>query len=146
VFNAINVVWDGDAADGAAGYPDVPHGSSFVMAAHFVDPATNRGCGVDADAIVTYSQSEDVTRPFYKDQTRMYAEKVWNPMHFCENEIMSDPDLEVTVVRSRPAAAPSGPVSPAPAPTPAAPLPTTGGGLALAGLVLAVLGGAQRRR
>lgn len=96
VFNAINVTWDGDPSDGEAGYPDVAHGSSFVMAAQFVDPATNRGCPVDADAIVTYGQSEDVTRPFFADQTRMYAAKQWNPMPFCEAELRRGPDLTVT--------------------------------------------------
>src|SRR5690606_6823921 len=37
VFNAINVTWDGDASDGEAGYPDVAHGSSFVMVATWAD-------------------------------------------------------------------------------------------------------------
>lgn len=95
VFNAINVSWDGNPSDGKSGYPAVRHGSSFVMAAHFVDPATNDGCGVDADAIVTYSQSENVNSPYLNDQTKMFSNKIWNPMLFCENEITSDPDLIV---------------------------------------------------
>ena len=153
VFNAINVTWDGDASDGAAGYPDVDHGSSFVMAAQFVDPADNGGCPVDADAIVTYSQSEDVTRPYFANQTRMYTDKQWNPMYFCEAELRRDPGLTVTRVRGS-AGTPADPADPAPAPdtedpvaapAPARrPLPATGGGLGLA--ALATLAAASRLR
>ena len=99
MFNAISAVWNGTAGP-RAGYSDIVHGSSFVMAAHFVDPATNGGCGVDADAIVTYSQSEDATRPFFADQTRMYGEKEWNPMYFCEEELAADPGLAIRRVSS----------------------------------------------
>jgi acyl-homoserine-lactone acylase len=102
VFNAISAPWHGTAGP-QAGYSDIVHGSSFVMAAHFVDPATNDGCGVDADAIVTYSQSEDVTRPFFANQTAMYGEKEWNPMYFCEAELAADPGLVRLPVSSRPA-------------------------------------------
>lgn len=88
-------MWNGSPGPDA-GYSDIVHGSSFVMVAHFVDPAGNGGCGVDSDAIVTYSQSEDVTRPFYANQTRMYGDKQWNPMYFCEAELLADPGLVVT--------------------------------------------------
>lgn len=142
VFNAINVSWDGDPSDGDAGYPDVDHGSSFVMAAHFVDPATNNGCPVNADAIVTYSQSEDITRPWFKDQTRMYSVKEWNPMHFCETEILADPALQVLEVSTDgPAAAPGD------ADDDGAPLPTTGAGaVTLALFAMAGAAGLTRRR
>ena len=76
------------------------------MAAHFVDPASNGGCPVDADAIVTYSQSEDVTRPFFANETWMYSEKQWNPMYFCEEELAADPGLVVTELRGRAPASP----------------------------------------
>jgi acyl-homoserine-lactone acylase len=99
VFNAITAAWNPNPGP-SAGYTDIVHGSSFVMAAHFVDPDTNGGCGVDADAIVTYSQSEDVTRPWFANQTRMYGEHEWNPMYFCEAELAADPDLVTTRVRS----------------------------------------------
>ena len=51
-FNAINVPWVA-----GEGYPDVPHGSSFVMAAH-VDGSR---CP-DLRTILTYSQSTNPTR------------------------------------------------------------------------------------
>lgn len=126
VFNAIAARWNGTAGPDA-GYSDVVHGSSFVMAAHFVDPARNDGCGVDADAIVTYSQSEDETRPFFADQTRMYGEKRWNPMYFCERELAADPGLEILRISSREASGPQH-------------LPATGAGVPLGLTVLALAG------
>ena len=146
VFNAINVSWNA-----SKGYPDVAHGSSFVMAAHFVDPTTNQGCPVDADAIVTYSQSEDITSPWFKDQTRMYSVKEWNPMHFCQNEIMSDPDLQITKVstsgKGGSGKGGSGKAAAAGVTTDATPLPTTGGGAAaIAALCLAGAAATARRR
>jgi hypothetical protein len=137
VFNAIAAAWNG-APGPSAGYSDIVHGSSFVMAAHFVDPAENDGCPVDADAIVTYSQSEDVTRPFHANQTRLYAEKQWNPMYFCEDELAADPGLVVTHLRSAGAALPAGPTLDV--------LPATGGGAPLAAFPLAVLALAVLRR
>ncbi len=127
VFNAINVNWDG------AGWRDVQHGSSFVMAVQFTD-----GCPI-TNAIVTYSQSEDITSPWFKDQTRMYAEQEWNDMHFCQADILADPNLVEAVVSSHDHGA-----TPAPAPAPIAPLPATGGGLAAVGAAALLL--TRRRR
>lgn len=136
VFNAISATWNGKPG-ARAGYSDIVHGSSFVMAAHFVDPATNDGCGVDADAIVTYSQSEDVTRPFFADQTRMYSKKQWNPMYFCEAELAADPGLQVTRLQAAAAPRPA-----APSPVPGGRLPATGGAQGILALffVAAALG------
>jgi len=93
VFNAINVGWVP-----GQGYPNVDHGSSFVMVAQFVDPDTNGGCGVDASAIVTYSQSENPNSDWFEDQTRMFSDKLWNGMHFCDHEIDADQNKTVTVL------------------------------------------------
>lgn len=140
VFNAISARWNGTAGP-RAGYSDIVHGSSFVMAAHFVDPATNGGCPIDADAIVTYSQSEDVTSAHFADQTRMYSEKRWNPMYFCEPELAADPGLVVTRVAAE-AAAPAVPDGSAARPPAPGRLPATGGSqgtLAVVVLAAAVL-------
>ncbi|WP_052665159.1 penicillin acylase family protein [Nitriliruptor alkaliphilus] len=91
VFNAINVSWNPET-----GYPRVTHGSSFVMVATWQD----EGCPVDASAIVTYSQSDDVTSPHLADQTREFSEKRFVPMRFCEEDILADPALTVTTVTS----------------------------------------------
>ncbi len=143
VFNAISARWNGSAGP-RAGYSDIVHGSSFVMAAHFVDPATNGGCGVDADAIVTYSQSEDETSPHFADQTRMYSEKRWNPMYFCEPELAADPGLVVTRVAAAGPQTPTAPTAPDPAPTPGR-LPATGGNPGLVAFALLAAAVVARR-
>jgi acyl-homoserine-lactone acylase len=91
VFNAINVSWVGSGAN--PGFPNVPHGSSFVMAAKFTGDA---GCPVDARTILTYSQSTNPSSPYFGDQTRKFSNKEWVDEAFCEDEIAADPNLEVT--------------------------------------------------
>ena len=91
VFNAINVSWVGSGSN--PGYPNVPHGSSFVMAAQFTD---DPNCPVDTRTILTYSQSTNPNSPYFADQTRMFSRKEWKDEAFCEDEIAADPNLEVT--------------------------------------------------
>jgi acyl-homoserine-lactone acylase len=93
VFNAINVGWVGSGS--TPGYPNVPHGSSFVMAAQFTD---DPDCPVDARTILTYSQSTNPNSPYFGDQTRMFSNKEWKDEAFCEDEIAADPNLEVTAI------------------------------------------------
>jgi acyl-homoserine-lactone acylase len=85
-FNAINVPWVP-----GQGYPDVPHGSSFVMVSHL----TGSKCA-PASSILTYSQSTDPSSRFFADQTRMFSRKAWKPMLFCEKDILADRDLTLT--------------------------------------------------
>ena len=89
VFNALNVGWNA-----TKGYPDVAHGSSYVQVVSF----DGDGCP-DARSILTYSQSTDPTSPYYADQTRMYAEKKWVTMRFCEADVLADPKLRVETLR-----------------------------------------------
>jgi acyl-homoserine-lactone acylase len=96
VFNAINVGWTGSGPN--AGYSNVPHGSSFVMAAQFTD---DPGCPVDARTILTYSQSTNPSSPYFADQTHMFSNKQWVDERFCESEIASDPNLEVTEIEEQ---------------------------------------------
>jgi acyl-homoserine-lactone acylase len=91
IFNAINVGWDADRC----AYPNVPHGSSFVMAVEFTGEP---GCGADPRTILTYSQSENPASPYYLDQTRLFTDKQWVETPFCEPEIAADPALQVTEV------------------------------------------------
>jgi acyl-homoserine-lactone acylase len=102
VFNAINVQWVGSGAN--PGYPNVPHGSSFVMAAQFTDD----GCPVDTRTILTYSQSSNPDSPYFADQTRMFSNKEWVDEAYCEEEIQADPNLQVTTIESTPYARPVG--------------------------------------
>ena len=87
LFNAINVNWNPDA-----GYPNVPHGSSFIAAMAF----RGRGrCPVRARTFVTYGQSENQASPHASDYTRAFSEKDWNHVPFCGYEIRRDPGLQV---------------------------------------------------
>jgi acyl-homoserine-lactone acylase len=79
VFNAINVSWDSDND----GYGDVEHGSSFMMAAQFVDGR----CPVRAGTFVTYGQTENQRSPHADDYTRAFSQKRWNRVPFCRSEV-----------------------------------------------------------
>jgi acyl-homoserine-lactone acylase len=91
-FNAINVSWSGDPAE--PGYPNVPHGSSFVMVTSFTG-----GCPDDR-SILTYSQSENPNSPYFADQTRMFSQKEWVDPPFCLSEVNGDPSLSTEVVQA----------------------------------------------
>ncbi len=73
VFNAINVGWSPDPPE--PGYPNVPHGSSFVMVTSFRD--ASEPCSVDDRSILTFSQSENPNSDHFADQTRMFSNKEW---------------------------------------------------------------------
>jgi acyl-homoserine-lactone acylase len=85
VFNAINVSFTK-----GKGYPEPPHGSSFVMAAHLTP-----GCPT-ARMIVTYSESANPDSPHYSDMTRLFSRKVWPKVRFCEPDVLADPALRIT--------------------------------------------------
>ncbi|MDX6643049.1 MAG: acyl-homoserine-lactone acylase [Solirubrobacteraceae bacterium] len=78
VFNAINVPWKA-----GVGWPDIPHGSSFVMVTQF----QKHGCPKNR-SIVTYSQSTNPNSPFYADQTRMFSRKKWVDPPFCPAQVL----------------------------------------------------------
>jgi acyl-homoserine-lactone acylase len=96
-FNAINVDWVGSGPE--PGYPNVPHGSSFVMVTSFTG-----GCPDDR-SILTYSESENPNSPYFADQTRMFSKKEWVDPPFCMNEVNADSSLSTQVVKSSTAAA-----------------------------------------
>ena len=85
VFNAMNVAWNAEE-----GYSSIPHGSSFIMAVHFQD-----GDCPDGWSLTSYSQSDNTESPYYNDQTKMFSDKTWNKMLFCEADIAADPNLTV---------------------------------------------------
>jgi acyl-homoserine-lactone acylase len=87
IFNVITAPWQGDA-----GYPEVTHGASFVMAAEMTPD------GPRSRAILTYSQSTDPTSPHYADQTRLYEAKGWTDMLFDEADILADPELTIRTI------------------------------------------------
>ena len=79
VFNAIAAPWQ--PTEG--GYPDIPHGGSFIMATEF----TGDRCPVDADTFVTYGQSENQSSPHSSDYTKAFSEKNWNDAPFCAPDV-----------------------------------------------------------
>jgi hypothetical protein len=93
IFNAINVGWVGSGSN--PGYPNVPHGSSFVMASQFTD---DPDCPVDTRTILTYSQSTNPSSPYFADQTRMFSNKQWVDEPYCEGEIQTDPNFTTEYV------------------------------------------------
>jgi acyl-homoserine-lactone acylase len=99
LFNAINVEWDP-----AKGYPNVPHGTSFITAVSF----RRRGCPVAAGTFVTYGQSENPASRHADDYTRAFSRKDWNEVPYCPDEIRRDPNLEVERVATTIAIGPDG--------------------------------------
>jgi acyl-homoserine-lactone acylase len=86
VFNVITAPFAG-----AKGFPDVNHGSSFVMAAEL----RPRRCP-ESRSILTYSQSATDQRSGHMaDQTRLFSRKRWVDMRFCPEEILRDRKLRV---------------------------------------------------
>jgi acyl-homoserine-lactone acylase len=86
VFNVITAPFAG-----RDGFPDVNHGSSFVMAAHLTPRCP------DSRSILTYSQAAtDTSSPHLADQTRLYSRKRWVDMRFCAHEVLRDRNLQVT--------------------------------------------------
>ena len=77
LFNAINVSWDPPI-----GWPNVPHGSSFVMVTSF----QKQGCPKNR-SILTYSLSVDPTSKYFADQTRMFSKKQWVDPPFCADQV-----------------------------------------------------------
>jgi acyl-homoserine-lactone acylase len=88
-FNAINVSWVA-----GKGYPDVPHGSSFVQAVELTS-----GCP-EVRTILTYSQSTNPVSPWFDDQTRMFSKKEWVDFPFCRRDVRAAA-LSVKRLRAR---------------------------------------------
>lgn len=65
----------------------INYGSSFIMAVEFTD------IGPVADAILTYSQSDDPESPHSNDQMPLYSSKTWRPLPFTREQIEADPAL-----------------------------------------------------
>jgi acyl-homoserine-lactone acylase len=77
VFNAINVSWSPPK-----GYPNIPHGSSFVQVVHF----PKKGCA-EHRTILTYSLSTNPNSKHFADQTRLFSKKRWVNSPFCTSQL-----------------------------------------------------------
>jgi acyl-homoserine-lactone acylase len=64
------------------GYTDTTYGSSFVISATFDGIGKPR-----AEAILTYSLSTDPTSAHFGDQTWLFSQKQWVPLHMTEDDV-----------------------------------------------------------
>jgi acyl-homoserine-lactone acylase len=62
----------------------------------YIQVVTFGSHGVDAATLLSHSESDDPASPHFSDGTRRYAAQRWLRVPFHEQEIASDPDLQVT--------------------------------------------------
>ena len=91
VFNVVNAPFVR-----GAGWPDVPHGASILMAIEFRRAA----CPVRVRSLLAYSESTEPTSAHAADQTWLYSRKQWIDLPFCESEIARAPELTRETVGS----------------------------------------------
>lgn len=70
-------------------------GSSFIQVVTWNNSSCPQG-----ETILTYSESSNPASPHFADQTMLFSHKQFLPDQFCPAQIMSDPHLSVTTVRS----------------------------------------------
>jgi Penicillin amidase len=85
VLNVVRPTWDP-----AKGNVGVRTGSSYIQVV-----ALNGDSCPDAATLLTTSESNDPTSPYYADQTRMFSAGQWVTARFCEKDILASPALEV---------------------------------------------------
>jgi acyl-homoserine-lactone acylase len=85
VLNVLNPVWDP-----TKGNVEIVHGSSYIQAVSF-----DGGRCPSAETVMTYSQSSDPTSPHFADQTKLFSQGKWVRGRFCEQDILSSPQLQV---------------------------------------------------
>jgi acyl-homoserine-lactone acylase len=78
VFQAINVSWSPPK-----GYPNVPHGTSFVQVVEFLPKG---GCPLHR-TMLTYSLSTNPNSKHFADQTRQFSKKRWIHAPFCPSQV-----------------------------------------------------------
>ncbi|MFD9964412.1 penicillin acylase family protein [Amycolatopsis sp. NPDC058986] len=89
VLNVLTPVWQG-----AAGNAEVVHGSSFIQVVGFgPEPCP------DASTLLTYSQSQDPTSPYFSDQTKLFSKGQWVRDRFCAADILGSPALRTVILR-----------------------------------------------
>lgn len=74
------------------GYADIPTGNSYIQTVTWDESECP-----DAYAVLTYSQSTDPESPHYADMTRLYSEKGWNDMPFCQADIEASKISEIEI-------------------------------------------------
>jgi acyl-homoserine-lactone acylase len=72
------------------GYTPMVTGNSWIQVVTWSDEGH-----VDAQGILTYSQSQEPDSPHHADQTRLYARGEWISLPFTEAQIAADPNLRI---------------------------------------------------
>ena len=73
----------------------INYGGSYIMSVAYTDN------GPQAEAIMTYSQSDDMTSPWFADQTDLYGRKAWRAVPFSKAAI--DAATVSTITLEKPA-------------------------------------------
>ena len=68
------------------------YGASYIMTVALTDD------GPQAQAILSYSQSEHPNSSNFSDQTQLYRNKQWRPVPFVRADIESDSQYQVKMV------------------------------------------------
>ena len=78
-FNAIRTTFTA-----ATGFSEIEHGSSYIQVVTW-----NDGPCPDAATILTYSESDNPSSPYFADQTRLFSAKQWVPDRFCAADVLA---------------------------------------------------------
>jgi len=70
----------------------INYGASFVMTMGYTDE------GPEAEALLTYGQSDDPSSPHFIDQFQWFAGEQWRPILYKQADILADPNLREEVV------------------------------------------------
>lgn len=70
----------------------INYGASYILTVALGED------GPEAQAMLTYSQSEHASSPHFADQTHLYSEKQWRSVPFTREQIESDGNYSVAVV------------------------------------------------
>lgn len=80
LFSIINVEWD----PGQKAYANPYHGNTYTQVVSF----NGDGCP-HISTSTTYSQSQDPSSPWHSDQTKMYSNKQWLDVPFCNADVIA---------------------------------------------------------
>lgn len=78
LFSILNIDWDPEIGV----YANPRHGNTYIQVVSFDGSTCPR-----LSTITTYGQSQDPTSPWHNDQTKLYRDKHWIEVPFCEKDI-----------------------------------------------------------
>jgi acyl-homoserine-lactone acylase len=90
LFNII-----GASFQGAAGYPDVNSGSSWIQATEFTEN------GPVSRGILTYSLSPNPDSPHFADQTMLFSQKQWVDLPFTDEDVAAAAESSIDLTEGK---------------------------------------------